>query len=248
MAVRDGTRATLSPRGRPLKWIPGQTCGEAWWAPRSTQIVMAGLLLTAVLVFAQTASQAIDFHFFHLRLRVLDSDHHGSIFGVTSLLAQVVAAAAIGLRAVSLRRLSGLLVAAIVGVLIVPRALMKYVPAFGHYDVPILLVPMTAVLVALCALTLRDARLVRIIVWGALGLLAFSFALHAVGLQADNGARTYVADYTWAYQITGMLKHSAELAGWLLVATGMGAALSAAAEGAIAGNHMVASRYSPTAS
>ena len=153
--------------------------------------MMAGLLLMAVVVLAQIASQVIDFHFFHLRLRMLDSDHHGSIFGVMSLLAQAVAAAAIGVRAVSSRRLSGLLVAAMVGVLTVPRALMKYVPAFGHYDVPILVVPLAVVLVVLCALTLRDARGARFMVWGALGLLACSFALHAVGLQADDGiART----------------------------------------------------------
>ena len=61
----------------------------------------AGLLLTAAVVFAQTASQWIDFHFFDLRLRVLDSDHHGSVFGALSILAEAVAAAAIGLRAVS---------------------------------------------------------------------------------------------------------------------------------------------------
>lgn len=223
-----------------MKLISGQVRDGPRSMSRSTQVMVAGLLLTAVVVSAQIASQLVDFHFFHLRLRVLDSDHHGSIFGVISLLAQGVAAAAIGVRAASSRRLSGLLVAAVVGVLTVPRALMKYVPAFGHYDVPILVVPLAVVFVVLCALTLRDARRARFMVWGALGLLACSFALHTVGLQADDGTRTYVAAYTWAYQITGVLKHGAELAGWMLLATGMGAAVVVAMEDALPANDMLA--------
>ena len=191
---------------------------------RPTQVMTAGLLLTAAVVFAQTASQWIDFRLFDLRLEVLDSDHHASVFGAVSILAQAVAAAAIGLRAVSGRRPALLLVVALVGVLTVPRALMRYVPAFERYDVPILVAPLTVACVVLCALTFRDARRVRFIVWGSLVLLACSFALHAVGLQAD-GSRAYLA-HTWAYQGTGMLKHGAELAGWMLLATGMAAVAS----------------------
>ena len=73
--------------------------------PSSTQVMTAGILLTAAVVFAQTAGQLIDFRFFDLRLRVLDSDHHASVFGALSILAEAGAAAAIGLRAVSGRRL-----------------------------------------------------------------------------------------------------------------------------------------------
>ena len=157
---------------------------------RPTQVMTAGLLLTAAVVFAQTASQWIDFRLFDLRLAVLDSDHHASVFGAVSILAQAVAAAAIGLRAVSMRRPALLLVAALVGALTVPRALMRYVPAFERYDVPILVAPLTVACVVLCALTFRDARRVRFIVWGSLVLLACSFALHAVGPQADaDGSR-----------------------------------------------------------
>lgn len=187
----------------------------------------AGLLLTAAVVSAQTTSQLIDFRLFHLRLGVLDSGHHASVFGAISILAQAVAAAAIGLRAVSTRRLALLLVAALVGVVTVPRALMRYEPAFERYDVPILVAPLTAVFVVVCALTFRDPRRVRFIVWGSLVLLACSFALHAVGPQADAaGSTAYLAARSWAYQVTGMLKHGAELAGWMLLATGMVAAAS----------------------
>ena len=140
-------------------------------------------------------------------------------------MAEAVAAAAIGLRAVSTRRRPWLLVAALVGVLTIPRALMRYEAVFARYDVPILVVPLTVVFVVLCALTFRDARRVRFMVWGSLVLLACSFALHAVGPQADadGSATTYVITHTWAYQATGMLKHGAELAGWMLLATAIAA-------------------------
>jgi hypothetical protein len=197
---------------------------------RSAQVVTAGFLLTAAVVFGQTASQLIDFRFFDLRLAVLDSDHHASVFGAMSLLAQAVAAAAIGLRAVSVRRLAWPLVAVPIGVLTIPRGLMRYVPAFEQYDVLILVAPLTVIFVVLCALTFRDARRVRSIVWTSLVLLACSFALHAVGPQDDAdasktymGSKAYLATYTWTYQVTGMLKHGAELAGWMLLATGMAA-------------------------
>jgi hypothetical protein len=192
---------------------------------RSTQVLAAGLLLTAAVVAAQAASQWIDFHFFALRVRLLDSGHHLSVFGAASILAEAVAAAAIAMRGVSMRRLAWLLVAVPVGVLIIPRALMRYEAAFARYDVAILVVPLTVVFLVLCVLTLRDARRVRFMVWGSLALLACSFALHAVGPQADADGRatTYVITHTWAYQATGMLKHGAELAGWLLLATAMAA-------------------------
>lgn len=185
------------------------------------QVITAGVLLTGAVVLAQTATQWVDFSFFHSSLRLLDSDHHRSIFGALSILAQAVAAAAIGIRVALRRRAAGLLVAAAVAVLTVPRALMNYEPAFERYDVPALVAPFAVVVVVLLVLTFGDARRVRCVVWGALVLLVGSFALHAVGPQADDGTRLYAATETWAYQLTGMLKHSAELAGWMLLTTGM---------------------------
>lgn len=187
----------------------------------SAQIVAAGVLLTAAVVLAQTASQLIDFHFFDLSVRWLDSGHHRSIFGVISILAEAVAAGAIWVRAVSRRSRSGILAAALVGVLIVPRALESDVRAFQRYDVPILVVPLAIVFVVVFAMTLRDERRVRMAVWVSLALLGCSFALHGVGPQADAVSRPHIVDYTWTYQLTGMVKHGAELAGWMLLATGM---------------------------
>lgn len=213
-------------------WGPSDTAG---WRSRSTRVIAAGLLLAAAVVFAQTASQWIDFHFFDLRLRFLDSDHHKSVFGAMSILAQAGAALAIGGRAVSTRRLPWLFVAAVVGVLTIPRALMRYEATFARDDVPILVAPLAIVFVAMCVLTFRDARPARFVVWGSLVLLAFSFALHAVGPQAEVApSQMYLATHTWAYQITGMVRHGAELAGWILLSTGIAAGcLSSDREGPI---------------
>jgi hypothetical protein len=190
--------------------------------PSSNQVITAGLVLTVAVVFAQTVAQLIDFRFYDLRLRLLDSDHHRSLFGALSILAEALAAAAIALRAVSGRRLAWLLVTVVVGLLTVPRALMGYVVAFQQYDVPVLAAPLGLVFVMLCALTFRDARSVRFVVWGSLLLLGCSFALHAVGPQADaGGSSPSLSTHTWAYQVTGILKHGAELAGWILLATAM---------------------------
>ena len=156
----------------------------------STQVMAVGLLLTAAVVLAQMASQWIDFHFFDLRLRALDSGHHLSVFGAASILAQAVAAATIGLRAVSDAAPGLASRRCAVGVLDHPAgayALLNVV--FARYDVPILVVPLTVVFVVLCALTFRDARRVRFMVWGSLVLLACSFALHGVGPQADADGR-----------------------------------------------------------
>ena len=209
-----------------MNWRPTHPRDAPRWISGSTQVITAGLLLTIALVFAQTASQLIDFHFFGLRLKVLDSDHHRSVFGAISLLAQGFAAGAIGVRATSRRSPAGLLAAALVGALTVPRALKSYEPVFQRYDVPILVVPLTVVLVVLRTLTSGDARRVRFILWASLALLACSFALHAVGPQADGASSSMHPDWTWTYQLTGMFKHGAELAGWMLLATGMVAGAS----------------------
>ena len=63
-------------------------------------------------------------------------------------------------------------------------------------------------------LTWRDSGAARAVVWAGLILMVTSLLLHKVGLAADSST---ASDYTWAYQITGMVKHGAELAGWMLI-------------------------------
>jgi hypothetical protein len=194
------------------------------WTSGMVPVITAGLLFTLAMVVVQATCQLIDFHFFDLRLRILDSGHHRSVFGVISILAEAAAAGAIGACAVSRRNPGGLLAAALVCLSIIPRALESDVRVFQRYAVPILVVPLAIVFLMVCMTTFRDERRIRFIVWISLGLLACSFALHGIGPQADGVSNPHVVDYTWVYQLTGIAKHGAELAGWMLLCTGMAAA------------------------
>jgi hypothetical protein len=182
---------------------------------RAERVISIGVLTTLATVIAQTASQSIDFGVFGLGLRFLDSNHHRSIFGAASLLAQAAAVAAIAARSAwAPRRAGWLLLAALVGVLLILRII-------NAYDVPPLL-PLVAVIVLLFwRLTSDDPTRPRAIIWGALLLLGLSFGLHAVVPRVDSLGS---AGNSWAFQIKSMLKHSAELAGWMLLATGVAAA------------------------
>jgi hypothetical protein len=164
--------------------------------------------------------QLIDFGLFHLNLRIIDSNHHKSVFGAASLIAQAAAAGAIVLRAArpSPVRLAWILLGGLVALLVVIRALLKY-------HLWLLLGPVAVIFVLLCWLVSRDPRAVQMIVLRSLILLVCSFALHVVGPTADTG---HWGERSWIFQLIAIIKHGAELAGWILMATGMlaGAAVS----------------------
>jgi len=175
----------------------------------------AGLLAAAALVLLQAAAQALDYGALDLRIRALNSDSHASVFGIASLLAQGVVAVAGARRAYRRERGTAgwLALAALLGALVFVRALVTYRAA-------VVAVPLACVLVLICALTWRDPRAARAVVWAALALMGVSLALHEVGLAADAST---ASDYSWAYQITAIVKHGCELAGWVLAATGIAA-------------------------
>jgi hypothetical protein len=182
---------------------------------RAGRIILAGLLATTALVALQAVSQAIDFGVFSLRIWALNSDKHYSLFGLASLFAQLTFAAAClwrGRRLARDRRMWFVL-GALVAVLLLVRGLITFnAVAFA--------VPLACVLGLLCWLTRHDAAAPRVAVWGGLVLMGTSLVLHKVGLAADSNA---AAGYTWAYQIEAMVKHGAELAGWMLVTIGTAA-------------------------
>ena len=72
-------------------------------------------------------------------------------------------------------------------------------------------------LVLVCWLTWRDPRAARTVVWAALVLMATSLRCTSGG----SCGRRQSHDYSWAYQFTAVAKHGCELAGWLLLATGI---------------------------
>ena len=172
------------------------------------RVIVAGLLVAIAIVALQAASQAIDFGVFNLRLRALNGDKHASVFGVASLLAQIAVAAASVWRGsrVERHRWAWFALAGIVAVLVPVRGLTTF-------NAAALAVPLACVFCLLCWLTWRDPGAARAVVWTGLILMVTSLLLHKVGLAADSST---ASDYTWAYQITGIVKHGAELAGWTL--------------------------------
>lgn len=175
------------------------------------RIITAGIVAAALLVALHAASQLIDFSVFSLRLRALNADKRDSIFGIASLLAQtgVAGASLWRFRAQANRGKAWLALAALVAALLLLRGL-------ATYSASVLAVPLASVFVLLCWLTWRDPPAARSLLWVALGLMMVSLALHQVGPDADAST---ASDFTWSYQITGVVKHGCELAGWVLVAT-----------------------------
>ena len=181
------------------------------------RVIVIGLLVTVALVTLQAISQVVDFKVFNLRVRALNSDKHDSLFGLVSLLAQAGVAAASVWRGnrVERRRRWWFALGALIAALVIIRGLITF-------NAKALAVPLACVFLLLCWLTWRDPRPARALVWAGLILMATSLLLHKVGLSADDST---ASDYTWAYQITSMIKHGAELAGWMLLATGIIAGL-----------------------
>ncbi len=189
---------------------PTQRSFNPWTSDRAIRI---GLSVALAAVLGQIVTQLIDFQVYGLRIAVLDSDTHASIFGVASLVAQAAAAAAAAVRGVhAVRRAGWFLLAAILALLLVVRAVLPD-------DPPLLVVPLAFVCAMVWSLTTTDPARTRRIVRAALALLAFSFVVHIVGLKIVE-ALGY-GYRSWAYELKGLLKHTTELAGWILVATGL---------------------------
>lgn len=172
--------------------------------------MLTGILAAVVMVALHAVSQVIDFKFLNLS-RALNADKRDSVFGLASLFAQVaVAAASVWRGRVTERHRSAwLALGALVAALVLVRGLTSF-------NAAALAVPLVCVFGLLCWLTWRDRRVVRTVVWAGFVLMAASLLLHKVGLAADAST---ASDFTWAYQITGIVKHGAELAGWMLLAT-----------------------------
>jgi hypothetical protein len=185
---------------------------------RTRRIIVIGLLGTFALVVLQVAAQAIDFAVFDLEIRGINSDTHHSLFGIASLLAQMAVATACLWRGSRIGRERGawFVLGALVGCLVIIRGL-------ATFNATTLVAPLMCLFALACWLTWRDRLAVRTVVWAGLLLMAASFLLHKVGLAADGSA---ASQHTWPYQITSMVKHGAELAGWLLLATGIAAGIA----------------------
>lgn len=180
-------------------------------------MILIGLAVTMTIVTLLAAAQAIDFGFFDLRLHWLDADYRLSVFGVASILAQVSAGTVSAWRSrrSDRHRLAWLILAALIASLVAMRALTAY-------SASELAGPLVCVFALICWLTWADSPPSRLVSWAGLGVLAISLLLHQVGADADA---VFASNYTWHYQILGIVKHGAELAGWTLLAVAILAAI-----------------------
>ena len=177
------------------------------------RVVRVGLALALAAGIGNAVAQVTDFELFDLRIALLDSDTHASIFGIASLVAQGAAAAAAVLRGVgSAQRNRWLFLAALLLALLAVRAALPDDPAA-------LIAPLAVAFALFWLLTANDDPAARTIARLGLLLLAFSFLIHLVGPRIvtalGGGYRS------WPYELKGILKHSTELAGWMLMATAL---------------------------
>jgi hypothetical protein len=187
--------------------------------PTPHTILVLGLVFAVALVLAGAVAQIIDYEL-SLRSKVLDWDTHRSLFGALSLLASfAVATCAFCLARVTRSRETSLLA----GVLVLIFVLRVVHPS----NVLLISIPFLGAASVLLWRLRGDAGRGEVRVIGAgLVLLACSYVIHLGGAaalaQAGDGT------VAWADQTRIILKHATELAGWMLVATGL---LAMAADG-----------------
>jgi len=190
----------------------GASSAAARKTPGHDSGISLGIVLTLVAVGCLVVTQAIDFGFFQLRIGVLNSDTHASIFGAASLVAQCLAALAAAARSrVSSPAIGWIVVSGLTALLVVVRVGISF-------RAVVLLVPVAAVFVLSWYLTSADPKPARTVVRVGLAALVFSYVVHAFGPHVV--AALGYSGNTWPYQIKGILKHSTELGGWMLVALG----------------------------
>jgi hypothetical protein len=177
------------------------------------RVIVVGVLATTVMIALLAASQLINYGVYHLRLHAFDTDRHSSVFGAASLLAQLTAAGAIAWRGVRFERQRSAWLT--LGVLVAGLVLLRTLITF---NAKALAVPLACAFLLVCWLTRRDRIVARSVVGVALLLMLVSLVLHQVGLDAD--VLNY-SNQSWAYQLTAVAKHGCELAGWMLMATGI---------------------------
>jgi hypothetical protein len=193
-------------------------------APRPSsvedRIVWWGLRAACMAAIAAAVANLVDFGAYDLRIRLLDMSTHASVFGALSLLALVAALGVAVLLAVAetTRSVAALAMGPLLAALLALRVVH---PA----HVVVVALPIAAATFAVLWLygAPPGSRRQRVVRAGSL-ILVGSYVLHAFGGGAVS-ALGYGVD-TWPYQVELVVRHSGELAGWMVVATGLAAALA----------------------
>lgn len=167
-------------------------------------------------VLAGAAAQLIGYGMFEGKVPALDSSADGGIFGIIGDVSIVAAASAAWMVLIRVRPVT--IYTAGLPLLLTFLAVDKvlrvhdHIPGWVVIYMPLLGLTLLAVVVVARHLSVRSARLAVI----ALTLLAASFLIHLFGTQALQLIPAPAAG--WAHQVKGIVKHGAEVAGWLILA------------------------------
>jgi hypothetical protein len=180
-----------------------------------------GICLAAVVVAAQVSAHLFDFWALHLRSVLLDSaSEHGLFVRLGGVAMLATAGATLAHRrssrlAIPLAFVTAWLFAdSLLGLHEhVPHWKLVYAPLFG------------AIAACYWLLSAPLAPAPRRLVRGALALLVLSAAIHVLGPPAL--AALGWGPSAWEYQVKIALKEATEIAGWILLASGVAAAHAA---------------------
>jgi hypothetical protein len=206
-----------------MRWCGVATSPSSLSVPpeRGGRHVRTGVAAIVVIVAAGSAAQLIDFGFYDLRIAALNSAADGGVFGVVGDLSLSAAALAAWLVLVRTRDQAAttIVLPPLLTFLAVDKTmhLHDHIPHWLVLYLPLLGVTFAVLASVARRLPVPESRLI----WTGLVLLAASFVLHQYG---ERLLQVFDASVTgWAYQIKAVVKHGAEVAGWLLVALGLGA-------------------------
>jgi hypothetical protein len=198
--------------------MPSDDRGNA----KTSQLLVAGTVATTAVVLAGAAGQLIGYGLFEGKVAALDSTADGGVFGVIGDVSIIGAACAAWTLFVRTRpvTISTAGLAPLLTFLAVDKVIRLHDHIHGWLIIylPVLGMTLLSVVVIARHLSPRSARLALI----ALTLLTGSFLVHLFGEQA---LELVAAPAGWAYQLKGIIKHAAEVAGWLLLALGLVVAL-----------------------
>jgi hypothetical protein len=170
-------------------------------------------LAAAAVALAASTAQLINFGVYDQRLQPLDMMTHDSVFGVVSLAAlgvAVLAALAIAVRDEE-RRVRFAFLSGLLGVLLALRVAQP-----SH--VLLLALPVSAAALTLLWTAAPAGTAQRVLRDGCI-VLVLAFLVHGVGAAIVSWLG--LGPDTWGYQLKALVKHSGELAGWLLVAAAL---------------------------
>jgi hypothetical protein len=206
--------------------VPTSTaCANRAAAPRADRLIACGVAATIVVVLAETTAQLVDYAAYDLRVHALNSNADGGVFGIVGDAALAVAACAAWLlAAVAFRhRAAIVLLPPLITFLAIDKAarLHDHVPHYVIVYLPVL----TATFVTAAAVAHELPRRIRRVIGIGLVLLAGSYLLHQFGETLLTGLGA--SPDGWIHQVKAIIKHCAEVAGWMLIAVGLAAGAQA---------------------